>query len=101
MANNDEMTEILRGPKPSEGMLTSSPPSYTISMDIPLFIRLLEYAHEDTPEGPEGDVLLHKIAERAANLGSKGSLSMRDYEELTEVSDDTEEESEEGEATQP
>jgi hypothetical protein len=51
----------------------------TITLDIPLFIRMLEYAREDAQE----DVDLHDVAEKAIALNKeKGILSMEDYEAL-------------------
>ena len=52
----------------------------TILLDIPLFIRLLEYAKEDA----KSDMDLHSVAERAINLSvkKKRALTMGDYEDL-------------------
>jgi hypothetical protein len=51
----------------------------TVTLDIPLFIRLLEYAREDAQE----DVDLHDVAEKAIALSKeKGILSMEDYEAI-------------------
>ncbi len=50
-----------------------------IVLDVPLFIRLLEYAKEDA----KTDMDLHKVAEKAIELSQSGmSLSMKDYESL-------------------
>ena len=52
----------------------------TISMDVPLFIRLLEYAREDA----KTDMDLHNVAEKAISLSIEGStLTMSDYNKLT------------------
>lgn len=47
-------------------------------LDLPLFIRLLEFAREDAHD----DIDLHDIAELAAKLtkGSDAALSMDHYE---------------------
>ena len=51
----------------------------TINCDVPLFIRLLEFAREDAKD----DLILHHIAERATELSGNGkSLTMQDYEKL-------------------
>lgn len=51
----------------------------TISMDVPLFIRLLEYAREDA----KTDMDLHNVAEKAINLSLEGStLTMSDYNKI-------------------
>jgi len=51
-----------------------------ITLDIPLFIRLLEYAKEDA----QTDMDLHDVAEKAIQLGSvqNTALSMDDYDSL-------------------
>ena len=60
-------------------------PKDTIKLDVPLFIRLLEYAREDAKD----DMDLHHVAENAIDLSQMGStLSMKDYEAI--VGDRTE-----------
>ena len=64
----------------------------TITMDIPLFLRMLEYSREDAFQ----DMDLHDVTEKANTLGKeKGILSMEDYdaivgaaEEIKEIEDD-------------
>jgi hypothetical protein len=54
-------------------------PKDTIKLDVPLFIRLLEYAREDA----KTDMDLHNLAERAINLSTGGEcLGMQDYDSL-------------------
>jgi len=51
----------------------------TITMDVPLFIRLLEYAREDA----QTDMDLHNVAENAIKLGLDGeTLTMKNYNQL-------------------
>jgi hypothetical protein len=51
----------------------------TITVDIPLFIRLLEYSREDAKD----DMDLHNVAEKALQLGVSGkTLTMSDYDSL-------------------
>lgn len=51
----------------------------TITMDVPLFIRMLEYAREDA----SADVDLHDVAENAVSLNKDQEvLSMDDYDSL-------------------
>jgi hypothetical protein len=51
----------------------------TITMDIPLFLRMLEYSREDAKK----DVDLHDVTDKAISLGKeRGILSMEDYEEI-------------------
>ena len=56
-----------------------SNPIDTVTVDIPLLIRLLEYAREDA----KTDMDLHNVAERIAIIASKGAtLGMEDYENI-------------------
>jgi len=51
----------------------------TITMDIPLFLRMLEYSREDASQ----DMDLHDVTEKANLLGKeRGILSMEDYDEI-------------------
>jgi hypothetical protein len=54
-------------------------PTDKVSLDVPLFIRLLEYAREDA----KTDMDLHNVAEKAITLSQSGmTLSMTDYETI-------------------
>ena len=54
-------------------------PKDTIKLDVPLFIRLLEYAREDA----KTDMDLHNVAENIINLSETGEvLSMKDYNSI-------------------
>jgi len=60
----------------------------TITMDVPLFIRMLEYAREDASQ----DIDLHDVTEKANKLGKeRGILSMEDYEEIVGAAEDIKE----------
>jgi len=60
-------------------------PKDKITVDVPLFIRLLEYAREDAKD----DMDLHRVAENAIELSRyAGTLGMIDYEAV--VGDGTE-----------
>jgi hypothetical protein len=51
----------------------------TITMDVPLFIRMLEYSREDASQ----DMDLHDVTEKAISLGKeRGILQMDDYDEI-------------------
>ncbi len=51
----------------------------TITMDVPLFIRMLEFAREDAST----DMDLHDVAENAISLNKgKEFLSMEDYDSI-------------------
>lgn len=52
----------------------------TVSMDVPLLLRMLEFAREDAQQ----DVDLHDVTDRMIELGLSGrTLDMSDYETIT------------------
>jgi hypothetical protein len=54
-------------------------PTDKITVDVPLFIRLLEYAREDA----KTDMDLHNVAENAIALSETGrTLTMAQYDEI-------------------
>jgi hypothetical protein len=54
-------------------------PIDAITMDVPLFIRMLEFAREDAST----DMDLHDLAEKAIAMSAEGEvLSMDNYEDL-------------------
>ena len=56
-------------------------PVDTITLDVPLMIRLLEYAREDA----QTDMDLHKVAENLIQLSKEGRLlDMTDYNSIIE-----------------
>lgn len=50
----------------------------TISIDVPLMLRMLEYAREDA----NTDLDLHDVTEKMIELSKGGPISMADYEEI-------------------
>lgn len=69
--------EFVQSRKPVED--EEKNPKDIIQMDIPLFIRMLEYAREDAKE----DVDLHNVAENAIELSKEGRiLDMSDYNDI-------------------
>jgi membrane protein required for beta-lactamase induction len=59
--------------------MTQFNPSDKVTVDIPLFIRLLEYAREDA----KTDMDLHNVAEKAISLSETGkTLTMAEYDAL-------------------
>jgi len=50
----------------------------TVTMDVPLLLRMMEYAREDAHE----DMDLHDVAERMIALSKDGPLSMDDYDSI-------------------
>ena len=60
-----------------------------IAVDVPLFIRLLEFAREDAGD----DMDLHEVAERAIEaVKARGVLSMDDYDTLVPPKEELDEE---------
>jgi hypothetical protein len=60
-------------------ILENMNPKDTITVDVPLFIRLLEYAKEDA----KTDMDLHDAAERAISLSTEGEcLGMESYDSI-------------------
>ena len=58
----------------------SSNPTDTISLDVPLFIRMLEYAREDA----KTDMDLHNVTGNVLELSTTGkTLTMADYNKIT------------------
>jgi hypothetical protein len=54
-------------------------PKDKITLDVPLFIRLLEYAREDA----KTDMDLHNVAENAIALSENGAtLTMANYNDI-------------------
>lgn len=50
----------------------------TITLDVPLFLRLLEYAKEDA----KTDMDLHSVTEKAIEFSKAGTLSMDQYDAI-------------------
>ena len=60
-------------------------PKDIISVDVPLFIRLLEYAREDA----QTDMDLHDVADNIISLASSGkTLTMDDYSSIVGSQED-------------
>jgi len=59
--------------------MTQFNPADKITVDVPLFIRLLEYAREDA----KTDMDLHNVAENIVALSETGkTLTMAQYDEI-------------------
>jgi hypothetical protein len=71
------------------GLEENEDPIDTITMDVPLFIRVLEYAREDA----QADMDLHDLAEKAiAATKQQGLLQMDDYDMLVGEKESVDEE---------
>ncbi len=76
---NVEKVEDEKNDKKKDRLKEEFNPTDKVVFDIPLFIRLLEYAREDA----KSDMDLHNVAQKAIELSQSGmSLSMKDYESL-------------------
>ena len=64
---------------------TKMNPKDTITVDVPLFIRLLEYAREDA----NTDMDLHDLAENIIDLSEEGEvLTMDNYNAIVGTSEE-------------
>lgn len=59
----------------------------TITMDVPLMLRMLEYAREDA----KTDLDLHDVTERLIQLSKGGPVTMDDYEDIVGAVDSEDE----------
>ena len=53
----------------------------TVTLDIPLLIRVLELAREDI----KSDMDLHRVVEKLINIRTKGMLTMKDYNYIAKI----------------
>ena len=58
----------------------------TVTMDIPLLIRVLEYAREDA----KTDMDLHKLVENLIKMRDQGTLSMAQYDTIVKITEEIE-----------
>ena len=56
----------------------------TVTLDIPLLIRVLELAREDI----KTDMDLHRVVEKLINIRNKGMLTMKDYNYISKIHED-------------
>lgn len=71
--NPDAKVEVVQ----NEEIITFNEDQDTVTVNIPLLIRLLEYAKEDAKD----DMALHRVAERLVEL-NKSELTMDDYNKI-------------------
>jgi len=75
-------------PDVTDQPVTQSNPEDKITLDVPLLIRIMEYAREDS----KTDMDLHDVAERLIALSANGNtLTMSDYESIVGGEADIEE----------
>lgn len=84
----DSKNATVMGMKPArQAMEEVSNPTDTVTMDVPLMIRMFEYAREDA----KTDMDLHNIADRMIELSKEGrTLTMNDYETICPATQPTE-----------
>jgi hypothetical protein len=76
MKDLEKIKEFFSKPLPEQ---SQEDPTDLIAMDVPLFLRMLEWAKEEAAE----DVDLHEVTERAIEaVKLRGLLSMEDYQDL-------------------
>lgn len=63
----------------ARSIFAATNPPDVVSLDVPLLIRLLEYAREDA----KSDMDLHRLTQKLIEKSAEGNtLSMGDYESL-------------------
>lgn len=71
-------SSIVNPAKPNLVKESSTDPQDTVTVDVPLLIRLLELAREEL----KSDVELHHVVERILSIRNSGTLTMSDYEKI-------------------
>lgn len=69
---------LVNPAKPNLVKESSTDPVDTVTLDVPLLIRLMELAREDL----KTDADLHDVVSRALELKNKGVLTMQDYDKI-------------------
>ena len=78
--NKQRIREMVR-----KALMGHENPIDTAILDIPLLIRIMEYAKEDA----QSDMDLHKVAENIIELSKEGkTLTMDDYNSILSISND-------------
>jgi hypothetical protein len=78
--NKQRIREMVR-----KALMGPNNPTDTTTLDIPLLIRIMEYAKEDA----QSDMDLHKVAENIIELSKGGkTLTMSDYNSIVSISND-------------
>jgi hypothetical protein len=75
----DTINQVLRKSPKIDQIKENLNPVDSVKMDVPLFIRMLEYAREDA----KTDIDLHDIAEKIINMSKEGrTLTIKDYNNI-------------------
>lgn len=83
---NEETGATLKE-KPKKKIKEETDKTDMVTMDIPLLIRVLEYAREDA----KTDMDLHKVVENLINMRGEGCLSMEQYDKIVAIKESIEE----------
>lgn len=83
---NEETGSYVKVSKIKKKLKESVDRKDTVTMDIPLLIRVLEYAREDA----KTDMDLHKVVENLINMRGKGSLTMDQYNKIVSIKEEIE-----------
>ena len=78
LSTGEEVKQSAPSPVASVQTQPDDQPQSSIKMDVPLFIRVLEYSRENAKTDQE----LHQLTERAASMSTEKTLTMEDYEAL-------------------
>ena len=82
--DNDDRPGVVFNPVDAQPAIstqqsTGDNPPDTITLDIPLFIRIMEWAREDSKD----DMQLHSVTEKITKMSETGrTLTMQDYDEI-------------------
>jgi hypothetical protein len=87
----EQLPQMKQRDMDSEDGMGSQNPEDSIAMDVPLLIRIMEWAHEEA----KSDMELHKVAENLVAMSMDGqTLSMDNYDDalngIGEFTDDAE-----------
>lgn len=83
---NEESDSYVKVSKIKSKLKESVDEKDTVTMDIPLLIRVLEYAREDA----KTDMDLHKVVENLINMRDEGTLSMDMYDKIVAIKEEIE-----------
>ena len=70
--------------KSFKSFITEADKKDTVTVDIPLLIRILELAREDI----KTDMDLHRVVERLIDIRDKGTLTMHDYNFIAHIKEE-------------
>ena len=88
LKKDDPRVKFHKDPK-QQGVAEATNPEDVICVDVPLFIRLMEYAREDAST----DMDLHRVTERLTELSANGTtVNMDSYDKIVGIENEIKEE---------